>query len=253
MDVREHENQQPGASRHPWEKARLRVVYRLLQKTPAPSTLLDVGCGDAYVIRSLANRRFGSTFWGVDNALAEGYEIKSQEAQIQVTNSLDALPQGPKGSISHVLLLDVLEHVEDDVGLLHRIQSLPQVASGCIVLITVPAYPALFTEHDRILGHYRRYTAKMLERSVENAGLLRLESGAFFSSLLAPRALEKLIEPFRGQNKKEVTDLSTWSGSEIQTKLVESILYGDYLLAEAGQALGFKLPGLSQYALCSAP
>ena len=149
-----------------------------------------------------------------------------------------------------MLLLDVLEHVEDDVGLLYAVQAQPHLHADCTYLITVPAHPSLYTEHDRILGHHRRYTKRGLRKLVHDAGLSLVEDGGFFSSLLAPRAWEKAIERGRGKSGRQNTDLSDWQGSKPFTRIVEEVLHADFLLADTCKKVGIQLPGLSLYAIC---
>ena len=63
-----------------------------------------------------------------------------------------------------VLLMDVLEHVEDDVGLLR--QYVEKVPSGARFLISVPAFQVLWSDHDVFLEHKRRYTVAKVEHVV---------------------------------------------------------------------------------------
>lgn len=87
------------------------------------------------------------------------------------------------GSFDMIVLLDVLEHVEDDIAALERIRA--KLAPGGRVLVTVPALPWLWSEHDETHHHFRRYTRATLRRSAEAAGLRIVETG-FFSALLFP-------------------------------------------------------------------
>ena len=77
-----------------------------------------------------------------------------------------------------VLMVDVLEHVDGDVGLL-RAYSRNLLADGK-VLITVPACPFLWSGHEEFLGHLRRYTRRMLERMVRSTGLEVVRSRYFY-------------------------------------------------------------------------
>lgn len=75
--------------------------------------------------------------------------------------------------VDTVLAINVLEHIEDDIGALkHMTQALRP--HGRLVIF-VPAYPALYGDFDRAVGHVRRYTPHSLRTSVEDAGLTVLE------------------------------------------------------------------------------
>lgn len=64
-----------------------------------------------------------------------------------------------------ILYSDVLEHIEDSIGEIRRASKM--LKPGGRLIIVVPAYPALFSEFDAAIGHYRRYTRKMLRREFE--------------------------------------------------------------------------------------
>ena len=68
-----------------------------------------------------------------------------------------------------VILLDVLEHMADPVQVLRNAAEILQPGGG--VIITVPAYPWLFGDWDKSLGHYRRYTARELRSHAQQASL----------------------------------------------------------------------------------
>jgi SAM-dependent methyltransferase len=68
-----------------------------------------------------------------------------------------------------VVCLNVLEHIEDDVAAIHLLcQSLKR--DGRLLLL-VPAHPMLYGPMDQLAGHYRRYSRRVLRRSLEAAGM----------------------------------------------------------------------------------
>ncbi len=94
-----------------------------------------------------------------------------------------------------MLLLDVIEHVEDDVGLVR--QYADKVAPGTRFIVTVPAFMWLWSDHDLFLEHFRRYTLEGIE-NVIRAGGLTVERGCYFYGFLLPlvalsRGLEGLM------------------------------------------------------------
>ena len=95
-----------------------------------------------------------------------------------------------------VLLLDVIEHVDDDGAALAAARR--AVAAGGLLVVTVPAYRWLWSGHDEVLGHRRRYTAAGLRAVVERAGFSVLRV-SYFNSLLFPMvALVRLWKGLRG-------------------------------------------------------
>jgi hypothetical protein len=87
-------------------------------------------------------------------------------------------------------MLDMLEHVEDDEGLLRTGRRL--LSEGGHILIAVPAFPSLWSKHDEILHHKRRYARSGLRRLVERAGFT-VEHLTFFNCFLFPVAWVKRV------------------------------------------------------------
>jgi len=240
--------------RHPWETARAAFFADVvLRRSPPgrPVAVLDVGAGDGYLARGLLARLPpGSTVTCVD--------LHYSPAQIEAL-SRDAPPglvfarEAPNAHHDWILLLDVLEHVGDDVGMLGGFTR-RHLAAGGTVLVSVPAWPALYTRHDVVLGHHRRYRPGELASTIERAGLDRLEGGSLFSSLVLPRCATKLLElsrgvhsePRGGEAESEAhTDAAHWRGSHFLTRALHTALVLD---GRAGRALarrGLSLPGLS--------
>ncbi len=245
MDLRELHQVGEGAARHPWELARLEVVAGLLARTGPRRTVLDVGCGDAFVTEALATRGEGDRLVGVDIALQAPREIAGGRGEL--VREL-AETQLEDGEVSHVLLLDVIEHVEDDLELLQSVLASPAVADDATFLITVPMFPSLSVEHDRLLGHHRRYTRSALLDVVRRAGLTMVDDGGMFSSLLAPRLLERVLEQMLGARRQK-SGISTWRAPAPVTRLVVEVLLRDVRVSERLRRRGVRLPGLSHWVI----
>jgi len=88
--------------------------------------------------------------------------------------------------------MDVLEHVDDDVGLIRS--SMKGAAPGAFAVISVPAFPSLFSAHDRFLEHKRRYRMRTLEKVVRTAGLKVVSARYFFAMILPLVAAFRMLQ-----------------------------------------------------------
>ena len=92
----------------------------------------------------------------------------------------------PEDSFDFAVSLDVIEHLEDDLTALRELRR--TVAPGGSLLVTVPAYQWLWSGHDEINHHHRRYTRRSLQRVAEAAGWRQART-TYFNSLLLPAAI----------------------------------------------------------------
>ena len=244
-----------AAVRHPWEQARLALVQRLIDRhvTLRPGDVVfDVGCGDTYVAEQLARHYPDVHFCAVDSNFSESL-IQALGARLSVPNltlyaSLDAVPVSRAAAL--VLLMDVIEHVPDDVEFLGGITRGRFVGPDTRFLITVPSYQLLFCSHDRFLGHYRRYSNRMLRRLFDRVALRPVEDGYLFATLLPIRVLQVVRERLGGPSENVPTDLATWNGSAARARTLAAILALDGRLSLWLARLGIRLPGLSNFAIC---
>ena len=170
---------------HWWFVARRRILSDLIvRNVPLPTRprILEVGCGTGHNFDML--RAFGEL-----DALeidAPAREIAAMRLGRPVGDApLPALGGVADARYDLVALLDVLEHVVDDVGALRGIARV--MAPGARVLLTVPANPWMWSAHDTAHHHHRRYTADTLRAAVGEAGF-HVEMMSPFNSLLFPLA-----------------------------------------------------------------
>jgi hypothetical protein len=241
--------------RHPWERARLSFVSSLIADHVGlrdGDVAIDVGCGDTFVVDALARQHGGVRFHAVDSAFTPSmidlYRSRLTTTNVALSASLDDVRPGRP--VGLVLLMDVIEHVPDDREFLRDLLARGLVGPETRVLITVPSYPALFSSHDRFLGHYRRYNRRSLQTLFDEVGLTAIEEGHFFSTLLAPRLLQMLRERLWRAPIDPSTHVATWSGSEGTARAIAAVLAADGRVSLRLARLGIKLPGLSNFAIC---
>ena len=151
----------------------------------------------------------------------------------------------PDGPFDLVLLLDVLEHVEDDEGFLAG-AVVPLMAPGGTAVVSVPAHPALFSDHDRMLQHHRRYRPADL-RGLLARHLELIDRGSVFASLLAPRAVSVLAE--RAGRHHDPTGVGAWTAGPALTAALTAVLDADATATAGLSRRGLPVPGLSTWAV----
>ena len=179
MDIKETEILGADADGHWYYRSKAEAVERYLRGS-AFATLLDVGAGSGFFSRHLL----------VNSCLREAYCVDpnyADEWQETVNGKALHFSRGTQGVPADlVLLMDVIEHVDDDIGLLreYRAKSRPDAT----FLISVPAFQWLWSAHDVFLGHRRRYTLRSLESVVRAAGL-KVCAGSYFYAGVFPLAV----------------------------------------------------------------
>jgi SAM-dependent methyltransferase len=159
------------------------ILRTLLEGRTADALLLDLGCGTGGMLGDMtAHDR--SRCVGMDRSLVALKICRGKGFSALLRGDGAALPFR-RDAFGAVLLLDVLEHLQDDVACLERVRDV--CAPGGLVVIAVPAFQMLWSQHDVTFEHVRRYTAKQLVTVVRAAGLVP-ERVTYTNTLLFPLA-----------------------------------------------------------------
>ena len=246
MDLTERSG--TNGRRHPWELARARFLVSLLRRhglMDDGARWLDVGSGDAWFaaqVRDAVAEEATLTCWDINYT---GEHLESLGAEIEGVRFTQVRPTE---RFDRVLMLDVIEHVEDDKSFVAGIVE-ELVAPGAFVLVSVPAYQSLFSSHDHVLRHHRRYSPSACTRVLEGAGLEVVAEGGLFASLLPPR-LVRLAGERLGVLQTASSGVGDWRGGSLVTAAVEWSLTLDGKVSLALSDRHITVPGLSFWALC---
>jgi SAM-dependent methyltransferase len=183
VDQAEFQAMLAADERHWWYRGRRRVVRAVLDGAGLPGSprLLDAGAGSGRTLDELA--RYGNVAGveleplGVEAARARGH------AEVQIA-PVERIPHAD-ASFDLVTCLDVIEHTPDDVRALRELRRVTK--PGGAALVTVPAYPRLWSRHDEVNRHYRRYTRRALRAAATAAGW-RVERLTSFNAAYLPAA-----------------------------------------------------------------
>lgn len=169
---------------HWWYRGRRRVLARLIAtlRLPPGARILDAGCGSGRNMVELA--RFGAVT-GIELSGVSAAVARRREVGDVVEGSVETLPFADD-SFDFAVCLDVIEHLDDDIGVLRELRRV--IAPGGTLLLTVPAYPSLWSSHDEVNHHKRRYTQRVLLEHAHAAGWEAVRT-THFNSLLLPAAM----------------------------------------------------------------
>jgi SAM-dependent methyltransferase len=188
-------------STHWWYRARRDILADFLVREgelPAGARILEIGCGTGHNLPMLA--KFGSVeAIEIDPAARE---IASQRLGQPVGSApLPALTGVERGAYDLIAVLDVVEHIEDDVGALKAMAEC--LKPGGKILITVPAHQWMWSAHDTVNHHHRRYSKATLAKAIAAAGLKSRKLG-YFNSLLFPlAAASRIAGRLRGKDDSD--------------------------------------------------
>jgi SAM-dependent methyltransferase len=189
--------------RHWWYRARREVIAALIRRRVQPvrgARILEVGCGTGHNLAMLGE--FGSVdALEVDETARE--LAQQRLGQPAFSAPLPELAGIPERHYDLVAALDVVEHIPDDGAALEGIARL--LKPGGKLVLTVPAHQWMWSAHDVVNHHQRRYSKAGLKRLIDGSQL-KLQTIGYFNSLLFPVAIaERFASKMRG---KEDADLS---------------------------------------------
>jgi SAM-dependent methyltransferase len=189
--------------RHWWYQGRRQVLERTIERLGLPehARILDAGCGSGRNMVELAHH---GEVTGVELSGPSVQLARDRDAGEVLEGSVMDMPF-EHSSFDLTVSLDVIEHLEDDIGALRELRRVTR--PGGALLVTVPAYQWLWSGHDEINHHHRRYNRRTLLAAAQSADW-KLERSAHFNSLLLPVAiLLRAMERFKPSTTKSSLDL----------------------------------------------
>ena len=184
--------------KHWWWRARegilLEEIYRLFPNS-RPLSILDVGCGNGLFFEQLG--QFGAVE-GIESEAALVDPRGPNRSRITVAPFDASFSPGKQFDL--ILMLDVLEHLDAPEEALRHAVSLLR-ASGMIV-VTVPAFRLLWTNHDRLNEHRTRFTKRSFCLLAACAGMEIIEMRYFFIWLFAAKLAARMAESILQQEPR---------------------------------------------------
>lgn len=203
---------------HWWYRGRRQIVRTEIDRLelPADAQLLDAGCGSGRELQDLSD--YGSVHGVELDPDAAAYAASRGLGEVKV-GRLEELPWD-SDAFDLITCLDVLEHLPDDRLALLELRRVAK--PGGWLLATVPAYPALWSLHDRANHHYRRYSRQSLREAAGASGWELRRLTAFNSILLPAAALVRLAQRGRYPDSNYSPELErgpTWLNGLLERPL----------------------------------
>ena len=227
--------------RHWWYRARRKIISDLIQREaqpPANAQILEIGCGTGHNLAMLS--AFGHV---------EGLELDDEARALSekrlgrkvMSSPLPELAGVPERHYDLIGAFDVIEHIENDGAALASIAT--KLKPGGKFVMTVPAHQWMWTAHDTVNHHKRRYSKRSLKRLIAESPM-KLDKIGYFNSLLFPLAVaQRVASRLRG---KEDADVKL-PPAPLNTALEKTFAAERYLVGRLPLP-----PGLSLFAVASA-
>lgn len=199
-DVTALEHQQLVSRPTFWHRARFRLVGSMV-RTRGARTVVDLGAGAGLLGEWCATSLPGVGYRFAESSPALVAGLRERFGAGNETHLGDPVPPD-----AVVAMLDVIEHIADDVAALTSVRT--SMPPSSVLVVTVPAHPWLFSVWDTALGHHRRYTRRSLRAVLHAAGFDVVELSSIFPELL-PIAVLRRRRP-GADRSADFPDLPEW-------------------------------------------
>jgi len=188
--------------RHWWYRARRKIIAELIRREaqlPKNAQILEIGCGTGHNLAMLGGFGHVDGLELDDEARALSEERLGRKVMRSPLPDLEGVPDRHYDLVG---AFDVIEHVDDDRAALASIAT--KLKPGGTFLMTVPAHQWMWTAHDTVNHHKRRYSKRNLKQLIETSPL-KLDRLGYFNSLLFPLAVaERTASKLRGKDDADV-------------------------------------------------
>jgi SAM-dependent methyltransferase len=206
--------------RHWWWEGRRQILRQSIYPEEKNLKVLDIGCGTGETLTFLQSYLKSPTLYGIDNSPTAIKFAKSRGHKNILKVNAKNLPF-KANTFDYILLLDVIEHLKDDIAILKEAKRVLKKTGK--IIITAPSLQFIWSEHDTAQGHYRRYTRHKIIDISHRAGLT-ISRISYFNFILSPpiiliRLLSRL-KPFKKLGKYD---------SDLNFNIAQKNLLNDFL------------------------
>jgi SAM-dependent methyltransferase len=230
MDLKEAELLNGDEAKHWYYAGKARALRHCLAGRQ-PRRILDVGAGSGFFSRILLRTTTAASAICVDPGYGKEW------SEIEAGKEISFRRSSVVGDVDVVLLMDVIEHVDDDVGLVREYAR--SARSGTRFIVSVPAFSWLWSGHDVFLEHRRRYTLNGVRRVLSKAGLSPVEGFYFFAAVLPAVAAQRLWQQVRRYPQGPMSDLR--DHHPLTNKLLTGVCAAESAFARHNRVFGLTV------------
>jgi len=188
-----------------WFCARNRlIIWALSHYFPKAKNFMEIGCGNGFVLSEIEKKMNYERITGSD-LYAEGLACAKKRLRRAKVFQMDIREIALSEAIDLVGAFDVLEHIDNDEGLLNKIYSVLNPGGG--IIITVPQHEFLWSYTDELSAHVRRYNSNELRKKIEKAGFKIKDMVSFVSFLMPLVIMRRLVKNTEQKMDKVILDL----------------------------------------------
>ncbi|SHK11024.1 class I SAM-dependent DNA methyltransferase [Hymenobacter psychrotolerans] len=192
MDLTYEQKYHQLEEQHWWFTGRRDAVRKLIHslQIPASASILEIGCS-AGPLQQILKADGYQRLTGID--ISENAIALAKERGIPNVSVMDgAQLEFADASFDLLIASDVLEHIEDEERAVREWSRV--LRPGGRMIVFVPAFQMLWTRHDEVNHHFRRYTGAHLRGVLQKAGLHLERSSYWNSTLFFPTSMMRLAK-----------------------------------------------------------
>jgi SAM-dependent methyltransferase len=200
MDIEYEKRYHKVETENWWFVSRRRYLLDVLKNAPKDSLILDIGCSSGIFLKELELQGFKmENLFGID--ISEKAIQNCKNNGIQNAFVMDAQKIDLPEKFDIIVASDCLEHLRDDIQAIRNWYEL--LKTGGMMCVFVPAFQSLWSTHDEVNMHFRRYTNKELKDKLTSEKLTVLKSSYWNFSLFIPLYLFRKIDAVLSRKKKK--------------------------------------------------
>ncbi len=166
-----------------WFRHRNRCILSILEQFQPQGLFIDLGSGNGFVSRAIEQSGFDLEVISVEPGLEGCLNAQKRGLKNITCGTIEDL-SFDKIKVDAIGVFDVIEYIQDENSFFERVHY--ALKNDGKLFISVPAYQWLWSHHDELTGHFRRYTVQNLQRSLECNGFQLIYESYFFSFLVLP-------------------------------------------------------------------